>query len=146
MARIKLSLPQQLNFSCKIPVRITDINYGGHAGNDALLGIIHEARLQFLKHYNYSEMDFAGTGLIMADVAIEFKQEAFYGEAIIVSVGIGDIQKVSFDIYYKLEKLENSQPITIALAKTGMVCYNYTAKKVSAFPAAALPFFLNPAE
>jgi acyl-CoA thioesterase FadM len=43
MARIKIELPQSFSFTCRIPVRITDINYGGHAGNDTVLSIIHEA-------------------------------------------------------------------------------------------------------
>ena len=49
MARIKIELPDNFPFTTSIPVRITDINYGGHVGNDTVLSIIHEARMQFLK-------------------------------------------------------------------------------------------------
>ena len=42
--------------------------------------------MQFLKNYGYTEMEFAGVGMIMADVAIEFKNELFYGDIVIVSV------------------------------------------------------------
>ena len=86
MARIKIELPDTFSFSCQIPVRITDINYGGHVGNDTVLSIIHEARMQFFKKLGYTEMNFAGTGMIMADVAIEFKSELFYGDVVIASV------------------------------------------------------------
>ena len=48
MARIKLTLPENFNFSTNIEVRITDINYGGHLGNDSVLEIIHEARIRML--------------------------------------------------------------------------------------------------
>ena len=51
MERIKLNLPEQFLFSTNIAVRITDINYGGHVGNDSFLSLIHEARQQFLNHY-----------------------------------------------------------------------------------------------
>jgi len=138
MARIKVLLPEHFTFSTTIPVRITDVNYGGHVGNDALLSIIHEARLQFLSHYGYSEMNMEGTGLIMADVAIEFKTEAFYGDTITASVGVNDFTRIGFDLCYKLEKNVEGKTITVAIAKTGMVCYNYEQKKVAAVPANAL--------
>ena len=73
MARVKVELPGNFTFSAKIPVRITDINYGGHVGNDTILSILHEARVQYLKHYGYTELNFGGTGIIMSDVAIEFR-------------------------------------------------------------------------
>jgi acyl-CoA thioesterase FadM len=79
-------------------------------------------------------LDFAGVGLIMNDVAVEFKNEIFYGERIIASVTVSDISKFSFDVYYKLEKENNDKRILVALAKTGMVCYNYGSKKVAGVP------------
>ncbi len=35
--------------------------------------------MQMLKHHNYSEMNAAGNSMIMADVMIAYKAEAFYG-------------------------------------------------------------------
>src|SRR5687767_6716531 len=130
MARIKIDLPAHFHFTCQIPVRITDVNYGGHVGNDSVLSIIHEIRMQFLKHYGYTEMDFGGAGTIMADVAIEFKNELFYGDVIIASVATGEFSKVGFTLIYKLEKMINSKNIKVALARTGMVCYDYSKKKI----------------
>lgn len=137
MARIKIELPQNFSFTTSIAVRITDINYGGHAGNDAILSLIHEARMQFLQSLGYSEIKFAGVGLIMADVGIEFKNELFYGDTVTVHVTAAELSKVSFDIYYKLEKQVNDISAVVAIAKTGMVCFNYTIKKIAAIPAEA---------
>lgn len=134
MARIKLELPEKFSFETIIPIRITDLNYGSHVGNDTILSILHEARVQYLRHYDLEELDFAGVGLIMNDVAIEFKNQIFYGERIIASVTVSDISKFSFDVYYKLEKENNDKRILVALAKTGMVCYDYGARKVAAVP------------
>src|SRR6186997_1435227 len=105
MARISIDLPPSFSFSTKIPVRITDINYGGHVGNDAILSLIHEARVQYLNQLGYSELEFGGVGLIMADAGIEFRNELFYGDTVIVSVACAELSKVSFEIYYKLEKI-----------------------------------------
>jgi acyl-CoA thioesterase FadM len=132
MARIKVELPEHFSFSTTIPVRITDLNYGKHVGNDTILSMIHEARVQFLQQFGYGELDFAGVGLIMSDVAIEFKNELFYGDAVKVSVAAADFSKIAFDLYYKLEK--TSGDTLIAVAKTGMVCYDYNKRKVAAIP------------
>lgn len=134
MARIRIGVPENLSFSTLIPVRITDINYGGHMGNDAILSLIHEARMQFLKSFDYSELEFSGVSLIMADVAIEFRKELFYGDTVIASVGTGDLTRTGFDIYYRLEKEIQGVNVTVALAKTGMVCFDYSARKVAAVP------------
>ena len=73
MARIHLNLPAHFPFCAELRVRITDVNYGGHMGNDALLGLLHEARVQFLAHYGLSELDIGGLGIIMADSVIVYK-------------------------------------------------------------------------
>lgn len=134
MARVKVELPEQFAFSTTIPVRITDLNYGKHVGNDTILSMIHEARVQYLKQLGYGELDLAGVGLIMSDVAIEFKSELFYGDEVLVSVAAGDLSKISFDLYYKLEKHSGDKTVSVAVAKTGMVCYDYSKKKVAAIP------------
>jgi acyl-CoA thioesterase FadM len=134
MARIKVELPEHFTFTTTIPIRITDLNYGNHVGNDTILSMIHEARVQFLQQLGYGELNLAGVGLIMSDVAIEFKSELFYGDAVIASVAAGDLTKISFDLYYKLEKKSGDSTQLVAVAKTGMVCYDYGKKKVAAIP------------
>jgi len=134
MARVKIELPATFLFETIIPIRITDLNYGHHVGNDTVMSILHEARVQYLRHYGLEELDFGGVGLIMNDVAVEFKNEIFYGEKIIASVTVGDVSKFSFDVYYKLEKENIDKRILVVLAKTGMVCYDYGAKKVAVVP------------
>ena len=139
MSRVKIDpiaigLPKEFHFSTSIPIRITDLNYGGHVGNDTVLSIIHEARMQFLKHFGYTEMEFAGVGMIMSDVSIEFKNELFYGDTVIASVIAGEFTNVSFEIFYRLEKAQDDKKILVAIAKTGMVCYDYGKKKIVAVP------------
>jgi len=139
MARTKIDLPNNFLFSATIPIRITDINFGGHVGNDTILSLVHEARAQFFTYLGYTELEFAGTGTIMSDVAIEYKNQTYYGDSILVSVAVGDITKVAFDLFYKLEKISSDGKIvSVAFAKTWMVCYDYDAKKVTAIPEEAL--------
>jgi acyl-CoA thioester hydrolase len=145
MPRTKLTLPEHFSFTTEIPVRITDLNYGGHVGNDSILSLIHEARVRFLHHHGYHELDMAGVGLIMADVTIEFKSELFYGDTLRASIAAAEFSRVGFDLYYKLEKALTSvlsdepSPATqkwvpVSNARTGMVCYDYKLKKIAAVP------------
>ncbi len=144
MARIKINLPDQFQFQCTLTVRITDINYGNHVGNDAMLSIIHEARMQYLQHLGYSEMNLEGVGMIMSDAGLEFKSELFYGEQVLISVTAGEFSKIGFDLFYKLEKRKDEKLIAVAFAKTGMICFDYGAKKIAAIPAAALNKLKSP--
>lgn len=134
MARVKLEIPENIIATVTIPVRITDINYGNHLGNDAFVSIIHEARMQWLQQYGYTELNIDGAGLILADLILEFKSESFYGDYIEIAIAAGEISKVSFELYYHLCTKRNNKTIILALAKTGMVCYDYAAKKVIAIP------------
>ena len=130
MARIKLTIPAKKIFTATIPVRITDINYGNHLGNDALVSIIHEARIQWLASAGYTELSVEGAALIMSDLAVEYKNESFYGDLLTIQISIDEISKISFEIYYEIVTTREEKIILIANAKTGMVCYDYDVKKV----------------
>lgn len=134
MSRIKIELPEKCIATFKIPVRITDINYGNHVGNDSLVAIIHEARMQFLHHYGYTEMDVCGTSLIMNELLVEFKNEAFYKDIIEVKIFMGEIFKIGFEFFYSLYAIRNKLSLLIANAKTGMVCFNYEGKNLQHVP------------
>lgn len=132
MARIKIDLPAKYSFLTEIKIRVSDINYGGHLGNDSLLSILHDARLQYLQALGYSELAFGSSSLIMADVAIEYKGEGFLGDTLTVQIAPSDFSKYGFDLVYYVTN-QNSKPI--AYAKTGMLCFNYETRKVMSVPA-----------
>jgi acyl-CoA thioesterase FadM len=134
MARIKIDLPAAFTFSTSIDIRISDLNYGGHVGNDTILSLLHEARVRFLKHHGYSELNLEGIGIIMGDVGIEYKAEGFYGDKLNIKVCADEFTRVSFDMFYKIEKEHEGKNIVVAVAKTGIVGYDYSLKKVAAIP------------
>ena len=134
MARIKIALPEKCIATFQIPVRITDINYGNHVGNDSLVAIIHEARMQFLHQHGCTEMNVSGTSLIMNELLVEFKNEAFYKNILVVKLFTGEIFKVGFELFYSLSTIRDQTTLLIANAKTGMVCFKYNEKKLMAVP------------
>lgn len=132
MSRIKIDLPEKYAFSTEIKVRVSDINYGGHLSNDAVLSILHDARLQYLQSLGYSELAFGSSSLIMADVAVEYKGEGFLGDTLLVQLTPADFNKYGFDLLYRVTN-QNQKPV--AYAKTGMLCFNYDSRKVMSVPA-----------
>ncbi|HEV2832864.1 MAG TPA: acyl-CoA thioesterase [Hanamia sp.] len=134
MARIKIELPPKSIASITIPVRITDLNYGNHVGNHAMVAIIHEARAQFLNLHGFTEMNVGGTSLIMNELLVEFKNESFYNDVLEIKIFCGEISRVSFELFYLISVQRNEEKIIIAQAKTGMVCYNYSDKKIEMLP------------
>ena len=138
MDRIKVSIPPTFNFFAFLTIRITDLNYGGHVGNDVFLSLVHEARQQYLLFHGYSEMNFAGAALIMADAAIEFKRELTFGNEIRIGVTATGFDKLGFDLYYIIEVKSGEEWLVAGRVKTGMLCFDYTSKKKVPVPAAAI--------
>lgn len=134
MSSLKSQLPEQFSFSCEIPLRITDLNYGGHVGNDRVLALLQEARVQFLASKGYSELQVEDVSLILTKAQLELRFELHYGDPIKAFVQVGNFTSKGFDLFYKLETMSNGKPTPAVLAITTMVCYDYQNKKVSSLP------------
>ncbi|HMP91009.1 MAG TPA: thioesterase family protein [Kiritimatiellia bacterium] len=131
MARVKIDLPENWLFQTEIPIRVTDINYGNHMGNDAFLGILHEARMRWLAGYGWTELIFDPVGLIMIDVAVKFKTEAHYGDVLTVSLAAVDWTRLGFDLVYCAT---NARSQEVGRAQSGFVFFDYQKKKVCPVP------------
>lgn len=132
MARVQLELPDNFDFTTEIPLRIADINYGGHLGHDSVLSLTHDARVQFLRKYGFSEKDVFGIGLIISDAAIVYKSEAFYGEIMIIEIAISEFNKYGFDLIYRISEKKSKREV--ARVKTGMVFFDYKKRKIASVP------------
>jgi len=130
MARVKLELPDNPYFSATVQVRITDLNYGGHVGNDAMLSILHEARVQFLAHFGFTEHSIGGRSIIMSDAVLVYKAEVFYGATLTVEVGVTDLHAHGADITYRVMDGDKEA----VRAKTGIVFFDYEKRKIAAMP------------
>lgn len=134
MARIEIKLPEKFLFSVDIPVRVTDLNYGGHVGNDRILSVMHEARVQFYRHLGFKdELSFGeNIGQIITDAAMVYKSESFLGDVITVQITVMDFNKYGFDMMYLLTNKVTGKEI--ARGKTGIVCFDYQRKKIAGIP------------
>lgn len=132
MARLDIALPESFLFETVIDVRISDINYGGHMGNDAVLRLAHEARLRFFQSLGYTELNVEGLGIIIADAAIKYGAEAFHGDKLVFQLGVMDRNPYGFDLTYLAKHADTGKEIT--RLKTGIVFFDYALRRPAHMP------------
>jgi len=132
LARVKLELPDNFSFTTELDVRVSDINYGNHVGNDRMVSLLHEARLRFLREHDFGEFNIAGLGIMVTDVVVSFKAESFVGEHLTFHVGLTDFNKYGCDVIYRVENRNEDK--VVALAKTGIVFFDYDERKITRIP------------
>lgn len=132
MARIKLDLPEKFKFSTELTIRISNINYGNHLGNDSVLTLMHEARLKMYRSFGLCEIYESGLRALIADAVIIYKSQGNYGDVLEIFITPDDPNKNGFDLLYKIVNKETG--IEIARAKTGIVFYHHIENKVLEIP------------
>ena len=126
-------MPGRFHFTTEIPLRVSDINYGGHLGNDAVLAIAQEARMRFLQSHGWTELDVSGVGIIMTDAALVYRSEAFYGDVLTIDVAVADMQQLGCDFLFRVTNKASGKEV--ALVKTGIVFFDYAKRKPAPVPA-----------
>lgn len=141
MVRLKLKPLKEYPFWIEIVVRTTDLNYGGHLGNDSLLSLLHEARVAFLSLHGFTELDCGGVSLTMGDAAVVYLGEAFAGDRLKFEVASGEPSRCGFRLFYRVTRQNDGKEI--ALAESGMVCFDYKKRKIKKLPEKLRKIFFN---
>lgn len=164
MSRVEIIFPDVTHFNTELDVRIGDVNQGNHLGHDRMITMIHEARIQFFRALGYEELDIDGVGTLVADLAISYQNEAFYGDHLRFDISVQDISRKSCQFIYRVVRVSGSSAVQgiegvkatekpkgeaesgdvssnhvksdelIALAKTGVVFFDYALRKSVAVP------------
>ena len=133
MPRVEIVLPEQFPFFTEVPILASDINFANHLGNDRLMGLLQEARIRFFKWLGYNEADVEGSSMILADAALQYLSEGFHGDVIKIEVALGDFGRCNMDVYYRATNTTTGK--LLCQAKTGLVFFDYTTRKVQEVPA-----------
>ncbi len=134
MPRIKIELPESFLFSTELSIYIGHINYGNHLDNAQLIALVGEARVRFFKSLGYSELDVEGVGIIVADVAAQYRAEAFHGETMAVEMAADDFSKYGCDLVWQLADKASGREV--ARGKHGIMFFDYGERKPAAVPPA----------
>lgn len=132
MPRIRLAEQEAYEFHYEVQVRPQDINYSGHVGNDNLIALVGAARAYALHSMGVSELDLGDgkTGVIMIDLAVNYRAEAFLFDSLTIDTYVGEMGKSGFRMFHRVR---NDRRI-IGLVESGFATYNYQEKKVSPVP------------
>ena len=136
MPRIKLVEQQEYQFHYAVRLQPRDINYGGHLGNDAIVSLVGSARADMFHSMGLNEGDLGDgkTGIIMTDLAVSYKAEAFMFDEVLIDTYVGDFSRSGFRIFHRVTKGQT----VVALAETGMSAFDYTLTRVAHMPEAFL--------
>lgn len=127
-------MKNKFRFFTEIDIQISDINYGGHLGNDRYLSLFQEGRLRYLNQFGYTELSIGDeTGLIMSKAHIEFKAEVFWGDRMKIYVRVSKIKAIKFVIEYLFVNSKEENKI-VAEGYTEMVGFDYQNRKVTRLP------------
>ncbi len=142
MPRIKLSLPEEFTFRMERSVGLSDLNYAKHLDSLSMLGLLHEARLQYLASLGFTEENIFGLGMVMTDLSVDFRSESFANDALIIDVGIGKVNRYGIDICLRVTN--SALDSVVCVAKMGVVLFDFDKHQMVAVPA-QLKQLLQPA-
>ena len=111
----------------RIEVRVGDINYGGHMGNDKALLVFHDARIRYFAAIGCEEHNIGGPGIIMRDAHVTFRKEVFLHDVLLVDVGIDDVGGTSFNMIYTVRR--ESDDAVVFTGSTGLVSFDYETRR-----------------
>jgi acyl-CoA thioesterase FadM len=125
-----------LKDAARVEIRVGDINYGGHMGNDKALLVFHDARIRFFELLGFEEGNIGGPGIIMRDAHVSFRKEVFIHDVLTVDVGIDDVTLTSFNMNFTVKRERDGA--VVFLGSTGLVAFDYETRKIAKLPKAFL--------
>ena len=112
-------------------VIFSDINYGGHMGNERALIIFQQTRMEWLNSIVYDEANIEGKGLIQLESHVYYLKEVFLGETLLCRIVNVQPERITFNIEYEI--LNKNNDIVIK-GMTKMAVFDYEKKKIARIP------------
>jgi len=115
-----------------IKVQPRDLNYGGHLANDSLVSLVGTARARMFFDLGLSELDLGDgrTGVLMSDLVVNYRSEAFLFDEILVETHVGEFTRAGFRLFHRMTKGK----ILVGLVETGLAAFDYHSRKVAPLP------------
>lgn len=128
-------------FSTTFRVRVSDINYGGHLGNDRVLSLFHEARVRWLAHEGWTEAEIDGVGIVQTEAHLRYRAQAFHGDELACRVELSEVKSRGFSLSYLLKRA--SDGATVADGSTVLRFFDYKTQSIASTPPGFASRFLN---
>jgi len=115
-------------------VGISDVNFARHLNSVAMVNILHEARLQFLASMGFTEGNIYGLGMVVTDLAVEYRAESFANDLLIIDVGVSGLNRYGFDI--GMQVTNSALETNVCNAKMGIVFFDFDKHQIAQVPGA----------
>ena len=115
MARGRVVVPDRFDFAREMTVPIAFINRGNHLGNDSLVACLNEARLAFMQSRYGEAYSVAGAMMIVGDLAVEYRSEAFHGDRLQIEVVANDFHRYGCDFVYRVTCVEGGRVVAVLI-------------------------------
>jgi acyl-CoA thioesterase FadM len=113
-------------------VGLSDLNFAKHLDSVAMVKVLHEARLQFLASLGFTESNIYGLGMMVTDLAIDYRAESFAGDRLVIDVGVSDFNRYGFDI--GMQVTNDALDSVVCSAKFGIVLFDFDRHQISELP------------
>jgi len=134
MPRVKINMPEEFLFTMEYPVRFSDLDYARHLNSVAMVHVLHEARLQFLASLGFTESNIFGLGMVVTDMAIDYRSESFAKDVLVIEVGVGKFNRYGCDICFQVTN--SALERNVCNAKMGVVFFDFDKHKIAPVPSA----------
>jgi len=132
ISKLKFDVTQTL-FEYETSVLVSHLNYGNHLGYDSVLSLLHDARMQWLKIHEMSELSIDGnTGWMVSEANISYKSEGSFGDDLVISLYTTDIDKRFLTLVYSIHNKTTNK--LLAVATTKHVFFDFNTGKLSRAP------------
>lgn len=117
--------------TAQIQVRFADIDKLGHVNNANYLTYFEIARMKFFEDEfkSITDLDWKTKGLILAKTEVEFLSPILLEDSVEVETFCTKIGNKSFDLGYRVYKINQFERTLAARGASVLVAYNYVEQK-----------------
>jgi acyl-CoA thioester hydrolase len=133
-------LPGEFGHRLEVFVRFGDTDAMGHANNARFLTYCESARIDYWETVTGEAFGLATHGasesMILADIRVSYRAQAFFGERLTVESRIGRIGRTSFTLEHRITapSSERGQARLVATAEAVQVLFDYAADRPRPVP------------
>lgn len=122
-----------INNIATFEVRVGDINYGGHMGNDKALLLFHDARIRFLESIGFSEKYIGdNAGIILNEAHVYYLKEIFLYDRLQANIAVTEVSTASFLLEYSF--IREKDAVEVLKGTTKILAYDYDLQRVVKLP------------
>ncbi len=133
MEKGQLYYPDNTLLSHEVTVRLGDLSLAAHLGFDYLVSMIHDAVANFMDYVGLDITDVKQKiRVIVVDFSIQYLSETFRKDRLRIDMAVGEIRTKGFALHFKV--FNETREIEVALAKIGLVFFDYSSHSPVAIP------------